>query len=228
MDRRIVLLDVILALIAVTLGYQFYRGWSQFESTHAVALVGPTEEIDATVGPLEELEFTREERDWTATAESNPFSPDRNDVAVVGAVVPVDEGMTTVTDAPPPILIGTMLLGDELVALMGPRDSGTYGPVRVGEALEGWRLLEIDRKTVVVGANGVREDVIMNDPTIAVPRRTTRTAATPRATPVAPNPTPVPPPTPAPQLPTTSAEPGTPSPGPRVVQTPFGPSVIQE
>jgi hypothetical protein len=226
MDRRILVLDIVLVLILTTLVVQLRRGWLEYEATHDPARVQPEEEIDMPITGGEGLDGAVDDQDWSAVSVLNPFSPDRNDIPVLLPVTG-EEAARTATRAPPPVLIGTMLLGDERVAMLGPRDSGAYGPVRVGEVIDGWRLVEIGRKTAVVAANGERQDVVMNDPTIAIERPLLRTEAARVPAPEVRSETPpaavAPRPIPAAPTPSTPAPQTT---GPRVIQTPFGPTTV--
>jgi hypothetical protein len=58
-------------------------------------------------------------------------------------------------------------------------------PAKVGETIEGWTIVEIADKSMVVEAGGVRETVLLNDPTANVPRDNTRTLAHTPAAPAA-------------------------------------------
>src|SRR6185503_11747124 len=100
----------------------------------------------------------------------DPFSFDRNDVSIVA---PKQEAAAK----PKPVLYGVMSVGSEWIAMMGPSQSGSRGsrPVRVGESLDNWQIVEIQPKSVIVtAANGTRETVIMNDPTAQVARSSER------------------------------------------------------
>jgi hypothetical protein len=109
----------------------------------------------------------------------------------------------------------------------GNRD---YRSMKAGEVVDGWTIVEISDKSIVIESNLGRESVIMNDPSAQVQRDHTRTLATaapsvisvaqPVAQPALATPAPVPSQQPAP---------GQGQPRRRVVQmTPFGPREIEE
>ena len=197
-----------------------------YEATHDVSSIQAESEIDLSIAGIEGLERGSARNDWNRVSVLNPFSEDRNDIAVLGPAPPseaVDTGVTVTTAV---ALIGTLLLGDERVALMASPEDPAYVSLRVGETIGGWQVVEIDRKRVVVEATGRRRDVVMNDPTMAVSGARTQGRAAP-ATIVASQPsTPAPTPTPgvsATPAPTPAAPQQLP-PGRCAIQTPFGPT----
>jgi hypothetical protein len=228
MDKRLFILNGILVLVLATLAYQVWQASGTYQETHDIGSIQPEPEIDVLIAELEAA-IAPAPRSWVEVSDLNPFSSDRNDIAILS---PVTEAGGTVTSAPRPVLWGTMLLGGDRVALLGPPDIGTFETLRVGELLQGWQLVEINRKSVVVAANGGRQTVVMNDPTISIPRSSLRTGGGALQPAVVVNPTP----TPEPTLPTAiTPSPGQRSPqpqpaatGPRVIQTPFGNSIIRD
>jgi hypothetical protein len=119
-----------------------------------------------------------------------------------------------------------MSLGKEMMAMIAPGKPGSrdYKPMKVGETIDGWTIVSISDKSLVVKANDVEETIVMNDPTAQVPREHTRTieAPPPSVTSVGG------PPTSAPQAPSAAAQPAAAQPagqpGRRTITqvTPFG------
>ena len=224
MNMRLVLLNAVLVLVVATLVFQFRRGLLDYEATHDVSSIQAEAEIDISIAGIEGLEPGSERSDWNLVSVLNPFSADRNDIAVL-APVPASEAVDTggaVTTAL--ALIGTLLLGDERVALMNSLQDPAYVSLRVGETIAGWQLVEIDRKSVVVEATGRRRNVVMNDPTMSVSGARTRAPAAPATVVASQSSTPAP----TPDVSATQAAPqATPQPEPArecVIQTPFGPT----
>jgi len=126
---------------------------------------------------------------------------------------------------PKPILFGTILLGKEVMAMLGPGDltSRSSRPVHVGESFDGWTVVEIQEKTATVELDQVKETLIMNDPTAQqVARDYVKTGNTPAGPVVTAAPTPpVPVSTPTPL--STTASPNCKK---RVVHTPFGDTIL--
>ncbi len=167
--QRFLLLNLTLALLLAGGAWTAYRDWQTFEMTHTVATVQPEAEafdLDSLAEPLSEVPSNG----WDEVALMNPFSFDRSDVAYLP-----DAGPVVVGDKP--LLVGTMSLGGDLMAMLAPAGAGnarSYQPIRVGESVDGWRLVEIQGKSVVVEANAVQQTLIMNDPSASIPRETVR------------------------------------------------------
>ena len=220
MWRRLLLLDLALGAVLVVGVLQVEKSWKEFDAAHRIESVKPEKEPARTLPLTTPLAGTPE--DWTEISTKDAFSFDRNDVSIVA---PKQEAAAK----PKPVLYGVMSVGSEWIAMMGPSQSGSRGsrPVRVGESLDNWQIVEIQPKSVIVtAANGTRETVIMNDPTAQVARSSERTMITgPSVTPVAPA---APPPqtaNSAPTQPSTPAatQPVTNQPADEILQTPFGP-----
>ena len=221
MNMRLVILNAVLVLVVATLVFQFRRGLLDYEATHDVSSIQAEAEIDISIAGIEGLEGGLERSDWNLVSVLNPFSADRNDIAVLGPAPASEEVDTSEPVTGAPALIGTLLLGDERVALMNSPGSPAYMSLRVGERIGGWQLVEIDRKRVVIEATGRRLDVVMNDPTMSVSGARTRAPAPPAAV-VASQPS-----TPAPAPGVTAPGVAAPQPAPAgecVIQTPFGPT----
>jgi hypothetical protein len=191
MWRRILLLDLALAAVLIAGAIQVHRSWQSFELSHRVESVQPEAEPIRTppvVSPV-----AAAPQDWTEISVNDPFSFDRNDVAIVAAT-------QAVPTRPKPVLFGIMAVGPEKIAMLSPGQSGRASQsVKIGESVDSWQVVEISEKSVVVVAeNGTRQTIIMNDPTAQVPRVSTRTGSgvpagpivnTSTSTPVAPPPT---------------------------------------
>ncbi len=170
MKRELIIINVILALTVIGATVELRTEWVGFETTHSPAgiqfdgeALSAPDEADRTVSPIQ---------DWTAIAEQNLFSFDRNDLAIETSEGPVAAG-------PPPFLFGTMSLGEDPMAMLAIGEPGNreYRPVRIGEVFDGWELVEILDKSVRIRSGGVETTVIMNDPTAQMPRDQSRTIA---------------------------------------------------
>lgn len=171
MLRRTLLLNIALASLLVAGGFRFQRQWLEFETTHRVDAV-PAERDRPRTLPIVSAREAVSIGDWTEILAKYPFSFDRNDIAVVP---PEGESRT----GPRPVLFGTISIGAERMALLGPGQPGNrgYRAIKAGETVAGWQVVEIQEKSVIVVANGVRETLILNDPSAQVPREHTRTLA---------------------------------------------------
>jgi len=221
--RRLLVLDLALVTILASGAIRLHRSWNEFATLHGIETIRPEKETARTV-PGASVPSTSVE-DWTEIPVKNPFSFDRNDIAIIAVKQAPPTG-------PKPVLLGTMSVGNEWIAMMASPSTGSRGsrPVKIGESLDTWQVVEIREKSVVVTTeNGARETVIMNDPTAQVARvydRTGNSAAPPAVNVVAPSV-----PNPSFSAPTTSSAPAPAATQPgaasqqadEILQTPFGP-----
>jgi hypothetical protein len=113
--------------------------------------------------------------DWTEIPTHNPFSFDRNDIAILA---PAEPPKPTLTAGPKPILFGTFNLGTGWSAMLasGQPNNRNSRPMKVGEGLDGWTIVQIQDKSIVIEANSQRETLIM-DPVGQVQRDYSKTLA---------------------------------------------------
>lgn len=170
MKGELIIINVILALTVIGAAVELRRGWVEFETTHSPA--GIQFDGEALGVPAGAESPARPVQDWTAIAEQNLFSFDRNDLAIETSEGPVAAG-------PRPFLFGTVSLGDEPMAMLASGGAGNRAarPVRIGRVIDGWELIEILDKSVRIRSGGVETTVIMNDPTARMPRDRRRTTA---------------------------------------------------
>jgi hypothetical protein len=178
MFRKLLIADVLLAAL---LGWGVLRVRQDaiaFEASHRVENIQAAPENVAPLPAAPSAPVATNVAEWTDILARNPFSFDRNDVPIVvgtpQTAVPLNLG-------PKPTLFGTMALGRDRVAMIAP--GGNPGqaagrnsrPMRVGESMNGWELVEIHDKSVVMRAGDRMETLVMNDPTAQVPRDAART-----------------------------------------------------
>lgn len=229
MIQRILILDTILIAILAVGSNRIYRDWMEFESSHKAELVQAGAEPFAASPVPPPPAPPSATTDWTDVSSRNLFSFDRSDITLTALEEP------KVQAGPKPILFGTMTIGSEHVAMLAMGQSGNRNsrPMHIGETIDGWKLLEIEDKSVVVGANETRETVVINDPTAKVPREQRRTAgnsgAAPAVSTVGSRPA-SPPPVAAPAPARNPANPATTqgNTGRRVIRTPFGDIIDNE
>jgi hypothetical protein len=225
MVRRLILINLLLLLVAVAGVVKLRRAAIAFSTEHRVDKIQP--ESEKPLPKAAEALVTASPKEWTEIASRNPFSFDRNDVPVVAVAPAVEQ-----PKRPKPVLFGTMMLGKERIALMSPSGNRVSVPLKVGETLDEWTIVDIQDKSVTVKWQDVKESVIMNDPTAQVAREYSKTGATTtnqsNITAVAPFAS-APAPAPSVQSPANATPP--PSPSGRkqiVIQTPFGPKIMDD
>ena len=209
MNKRLIFLDAILLAVLALGVLKLREDWRAFAPAHQVSSIQPQPE-SFPVLPLNTGQAAGTPVDWTEIPSRNPFSFDRTDIAI-----PKPAAATGPTAGPKPFLFGTMNLGTGPIALMAAGKPGNLDsrPYRVGETIDGWTVMKIDKKSVVVESNSVQQTVLMNDPAVQIP-------STPAMTP----PIPAPGPTMAPSL----TQPTAPQPTDEyeIQETPFGPRKI--
>lgn len=231
MSRRLLLLNLAMAGLLVFGVVRLRRDIREFRQQHGIDRIQPGSDKKLLKGLPGA--GTAAAQEWSQIAARNPFSFDRNDVALI-----LTPPAAARPQRPKPILFGTMALGTDRLALLGIGDSGsrTSKPVRTGETFDGWQLMEIQDKSVVVQWEGIKETVILNDPTAQVQRDFSKTAAAAASQPAANLSVPAQAPaTPAPPPAPTAANPPPAQPLPLspagkkqiMVNTPFGPRLME-
>jgi hypothetical protein len=173
MVRRLIILDSALVLLLAFGGAKFRQDWLAFGPAHQVSQIQPEpENLPGLPAPASEAATAA---DWTAIPAQNPFSFDRNDIAILA---PPPEPAKPL--GPKPVLFGTMSMGQGWIAMVasGQTQNRNSRPFRVGEAIDGWTIVEIAEKSVVVEADSIRETLSTNDwMTLQIPRDSARTVA---------------------------------------------------
>jgi len=174
MTRRLIVLNAGLVVLLIAGTLKLRQDWRAFESTHQVGAVQPKPQSFPAL-PAGASPTAAPPSDWTEIPTKDAFSFDRNDVDVIAsepAAPPKPLG-------PKPILFGIMAVGADRTAFVAPGPTGNRNsrPMRVGESVDGWTIVQIADKYIDIEANGTRQSVIMNDPAALVPRETNRTSS---------------------------------------------------
>jgi hypothetical protein len=225
MIQRMIVLNLVLLGFVVVGARQVRQDWRTFEATHQISAIQPaSESIQALPAPAVAPEAANE--DWTDIPSRNLFSFDRTDIPIVA------QAELAKPIGPKPFLFGTMSVGQARIAMLGSGKPGARRsslPMKLGDTIDGWRVVDIAEKAVTVEANAMREVVIMNDPTAEIPREHTRTletgAGTAGVVQTGVSSRPSAPPSPSPSstsAPASNANPAAPAPRMREIHTPFG------
>ncbi len=220
--RRIWILDLTLLALLVAITTRLHNEWIMFSATHQAGAVEPERE---QFGKLSSNlpSNAPAPANWTDIPSHNPFSFDRTDIAILEPKAPPPPAVKL---GPKPVLYGTMSIGADLIAMVGSTKPGNQKSMKVGEVVDGWTIVSIGDKKMVIKGNDVQETVVMNDPTMEIPRDHTRTsdAAQPNVVSVsAPSPAPVAQPAAAQQPAAPTQQPQQPGQRRRIRQvTPFG------
>jgi hypothetical protein len=227
--RMLIITNVALLLLVMLGGAKLRRDWREYKRSHTVDGIQPGADTRAIGVPPRTVEPPLTD-EWKTAAERDVFSFDRNDVPVAPPARPV--ATAAVPNRPKPFFFGSMSLGGGRMALMGPGNPGNraYRPLTVGDEIDGWKLIQVDPKAVVVESGGVQERILMNDPSAQIARDYSKTLSTATNAPVVsigPPPAAVPAAQPNSQQPSPTGADG-PAPRTRIIKTPFGDKVVPE
>jgi hypothetical protein len=175
--RRTVQVNLLLLGLAVLWVYLLADNWGMAEGEGRLDSPGPEAATAASSRPASRASAS----DAGAIAGHHLFHSDRhNDLPEEALEEPEEQRR------PAPVLMGTMGLGGEDVALMvsgGSRSSGgLYRRLKVGEALDGYTLLRVEGDRVVMKAGATEVKVSIDDRPggSGRPARSGRPAARPR------------------------------------------------
>jgi hypothetical protein len=148
--RRPLIINVVLAAMVVSLAVWLHNDWIIFDAQHQPAAIQPLPESLPKLGTTATGNASAGV-DWTEIPSHNPFSFDRNDIAVLEpAAAPKPPGTK-------PILFGTIDLGSGLIAMVANGQPGNrnYKPMKVGEVIDGWTITRILDKSIVIKADSI-------------------------------------------------------------------------
>ena len=219
--RRIWILDLSLLALLVAIAVRFHNEWIMFTAMHQTGAVEPERELFAK-SPASLPANPPAPPNWTDIPTHNAFSFDRTDVAILEPKAPPPPAIKL---GPKPVLYGTMSIGSEVMAMVGTAKAGNQKSMKVGEIIEGWTIISIADKWMVIKGNDLQETIIMNDPTVQIQRDHSRTVDVAAPAPAA-NVVPV---STQPAAPAQAAAPQQPIQRRRVQQvTPFGIREVEE
>ena len=163
--HRIMLLNLVLLSLLALGVWRVGQQWRLFEATRTLEAIGAQAGPGPAAAAMPPLQETTTEG-WEDIATQNPFSFDRSSF-----VYEPENASIRGTDQP--VLLGTLMLGGDRMAMMAPagaRNNRSSTTLRVGEEIDGWELVEVREKSVVIEAGTISETVVMNDPSALVPR----------------------------------------------------------
>jgi hypothetical protein len=164
MWRRLLLINLLLAGLLTAGVLKLRRSGREFDASHRVETIQAEPEAARTIPAISTTSARPE--DWTEIPTKNLFSFDRNDIAIVAPKEVQQAG-------PKPLLFGTMSIGNESIAMLSPGQGRQSTAMKIGESINNWQLVEIQKDSVVMTANGVRTSIGLSD----APRDHTRTGA---------------------------------------------------
>ena len=173
MKRNLVLVNLTLLGIAILLGYALLGKWRQFEAEHRLDLPNPGSR--AAAGDSGRPASPASASSFAAIVDHHLFNPDRSNDLPQEFLDRPEEAAAE----PVPVLKGTVGVGGEDYALMvsgkSKSSSSLYRRLKVGEALDGYTLVQVEMDRVVM-KTGTREVNVSMDDRSRKPKRPARTA----------------------------------------------------
>lgn len=225
MRARIWIINLLLLVSATAIGWKVRKQWRAYavQNRPQSLVLRPLAGVQApaAVVPVEYL----------VIASQNPFHPDRNDV--------IEQPQVKVTTAPPPILYGSVILGEARYALMATDDTRAPEKVQEGQSINGYRLASVQPQSVILEAGSAKTEIMLYNAMSKLRRDHSRTLASapapsaqaPVRSTVAAEAQPSAAPTTAPEPSSAASAPNRTQPvpaGKKIVQTPFGPVLVDD
>src|SRR5713101_2800512 len=128
--RRIWILNLSLVAVLTAVSVRLYNESIMFNATHQTGAVGPERETFTKL-PFNVPANAPAPANWTDIPSHNPFSFDRTDIAILEPKAPPPPPAPKIPVGPKPVLFGTLSLGKELMAMVGPGKPGNrdYKPM---------------------------------------------------------------------------------------------------
>jgi len=226
MNKQIWILNLLCVCSLAGLGWKLGKDWRQYAAHNGPQALG-IRPLNGVVVPAR-----LDAGDYSAIAQQNPFHSDRNDVITETSVPRVT--------GPPPLVYGSIIFGDTRFALLASEQSPKPQRVTEGSTFEGYRLVKVLPQSVVFESDGGRNEVMLYNALERLHRQTSKTTA--NARPATPPPTTSVAAASAPPVEAGSARMassdspssnpavpmGTAPPGKEVMQTPFGPIIVDK
>src|SRR5437870_9365952 len=176
--RRIWILDIALLALLTAIALRFHNEWIMFTAIHQAGAVEPEREQFANL-PSGVPPNAPAPANWTDVPSHNPFSFDRTDIAILEPKAPPPPPPPKIQLGPKPVLYGTMSIGIEMMAFVGTAKAGSQKPMKAGQVIDGWTIVSIADKQMLLKGNDVEQTVIMNDRTVDIARDHSRTSEAP-------------------------------------------------
>lgn len=168
--KQDLLLNLFLMLSLGSLGWKLHNDWRTYAAQNGPQGLDVHSMSGVSLPPLSAAP------DYTAAARQNPFHPERNDVIEQPAAQARPTG-------PPPLIYGSIIMGDTRFALMANEQSPKPEKVLEGDTFEGYKLVEVLPESVVLESSAGRSEVMFYNSLMRLHRQTGKTVATaaPRA-----------------------------------------------
>jgi len=163
MRKQDLIVNLLLILSLVGLGWKLRKDWRNYAAEN-----GPQR---LEVHPINGVSLPPSAvvPDYTVVARQNPFHADRNDVSEQAAA-------QTRPTGPPPLIYGSLILGDTRFALMATELSPKAEQIPEGGVFEGYRLVKVLPESVVLESTTGRDEIMFYNALMRLRRQQVKTA----------------------------------------------------
>jgi hypothetical protein len=163
MSKRMWIINLLCVLSLVGLGWKLARGWRQHAAQNGPQALEMHPLSGVAVPP------PLPAADYTAVARQNPFHADRNDV--------ITEPAQAKTMGPPPLVYGSLILGNSRSALLGREQSPKAERVAEGATFDGYRVVRVLPESVVLESSAGQQEIMFYNAMERLRRQAARTSA---------------------------------------------------
>jgi len=165
MRKQDLILNLLLTLSLGLLGWKLHNDWRNYAAQNGPQALEVHSLSGVSLPPLSAAP------DYTAVARLNPFHVERNDLIEQPAAQARPTG-------PPPLIYGSIIMGDTRFALMANEQSPKPERVLEGDTFEGYKLVKVLPESVVLESSAGRNEIMFYNALMRLHRQAGKTAAT--------------------------------------------------
>jgi hypothetical protein len=164
MRARIWILNLLLLAGAIALVWKFRKDWRGY-----VVENGPQALVLRPLGGVS-APGNGAQGEYSVIALQNAFHPERNDSMPAPPAVPV-------TTAPPPLVYGSLIMGENRFAFMAPDESSAPQQVLEGQSMNGYKLVRVQAQSVTLESSSGQTEIMFYNAMSKLRRNSSRTTA---------------------------------------------------
>jgi type II secretory pathway component PulC len=165
MRKQDLILNLILTLSLGSVAWKLHSDWRNYAAHNGPQALEAHSLSGVSLPPLSVAP------DYTAVARQNPFHAERNDV------IEQSEAQAKPT-GPPPLVYGSIIMGDTRFALMANEQSPKTEKVSEGDTFEGYKLVKVLPESVVLESSAGRSEIMFYNALMRLRRQGGKTVST--------------------------------------------------
>src|SRR5271163_1826609 len=163
MNKKYWMINLVCVASLIGLGWKSHRDWRLY------AVANGPQALEAQAFEGVPVPPTLPVADFTAIARQNPFHGERNDVIAEASQVKVM--------GPPPLVYGSLIIGENRFALLGTEQAPKAERVPEGGTFQGYRLVSVLPESVVIESGSGREEIMLYNALERLHRQASKTVA---------------------------------------------------